>query len=186
VFAAMPENPYAPPGAEIADVPVLVTAGAPPAADVEEGPLYARIRPRMWAFLVDYFLLLVVFALLAFVGAQLESVPRLRAALLLAWILLAILYEPIMVARTGATVGHHLNNICVVVDATERAPGFLRALARSLTKGLLGGLSFLWMMGSERQQAIHDAITGVTVRIRDPRFASRRHYVRRRRRRRRR
>ena len=47
-------------------------------------------------------------------------------------------------------------------------------------KQFLGGLSFIFMMigVSERQQAIHDAVAAVTVRIKDESLARRRDYVR--------
>lgn len=43
---------------------------------------------------------------------------------------------------------------------------------------MFGLLSFLAILASDRQQALHDSIVGVTVRIKDEKRARRRDYVR--------
>jgi uncharacterized RDD family membrane protein YckC len=171
------DNPYQAPRAPI-DGPASAGAGTQPGSKGAIGPYYARVGPRVRAFLIDYFLLFGAFAVVAVVGAQLESVPGLRAALFALWVAFVLLYEPVMVSRTGGTLGHHLKNIHVVSDRTGGPPGFVAAMARNLIKAFLGGLSFLWMLGSDRQQAIHDLVARVTVQIKNPALARHRDYVR--------
>lgn len=163
----MSENPFDPPKSEL-----------DAAATVDIGPAYyARLGIRFRAFLIDYFLLLVTFLLVALVGSKLEDVSGAGAVLFGLWIVGAVLYEPVMVWRTGGTIGHHMKNLCVVSERTGKNPGLLAALVRSLVKFFLGSLSFLSMLFSERQQAIHDAVANVTVRIKDKKLARRRDYV---------
>lgn len=133
---------------------------------------------RVRAYLIDYFLLLGLFLLVTAVGPTIERLTGASAVLFWAWLVCALLYEPVMVWRTGATLGHHLKNLHVVSERTGRHPSLSLAALRSLVKWLLGGISMLLMLGSERQQAIHDAVANVTVRFRDPTLARRRDYVR--------
>jgi uncharacterized RDD family membrane protein YckC len=81
---------------------------------------------------------------------------------------LLILYEPVMVARTGATLGHRWSNLRVVAEHSGDNPGFMRALVRFFVKSILGLPSFLFMALTKRHQALHDRVAGTTVRIRDP------------------
>ncbi len=161
-------NPYEPPKANL----------DPQETSDVEPVFYARLGIRFRAFLIDYFLLLGGFALVAFLGTQLQGISGAGAALFVLWVLVAVLYEPLMVWRTGGTIGHHVKNICVVSDRTGANPTLPIALIRSLIKMFLGGLSFVWMLMSARQQAIHDALVNVTVRIKDKKLARRRDYVR--------
>jgi uncharacterized RDD family membrane protein YckC len=163
----MDQNPYTPPQAPLA-VPTVAS-----------GPvLYAKLGIRIRAFLIDYFLLLGSFLITAIVGVSLRGIPGAGAVLFVAWVLLAVFYEPVMVWQTGGTLGHHAKNICVVSERTGGHPSLPAALVRSLTKSILGWLSFLFILSSDRQQALHDAIAGVTVRIKDKKLALRRDYVR--------
>ena len=164
----MNDDRYAPPKAEL--------DGNEPRA---EGPrLYARLRPRVHAFLIDYLLVMGTFVLVAALGSHLESTRGAGAVLFVLWGAFALLYEPLTVWRKGGTLGHRIKNIHVVSRRTGAKPSLVAALVRSLIKTFLGGVSFLWMLVSDRQQAIHDAVVGVTVEIRDETLARRRDYVR--------
>jgi uncharacterized RDD family membrane protein YckC len=85
----------------------------------------------------------------------------------IALVAVLVLYEPIMVARFGATVGHRAMNLRVVDERTGSNPGFLRAFVRFLVKAALGILSFTTMALTRRRQAVHDSLTNTTVQIRD-------------------
>jgi uncharacterized RDD family membrane protein YckC len=163
----MTQDPYAAPQASL-DPP------APPASPV----LYARIGVRFRAWLIDYVILLASFLLVAVVGSQLESLPGAGAVLFATWIAFMFLYEPLLVWRTGGTIGHHLKNLHVVSERTGSHPGLVAALVRHLIKAFLGWLSYLLLLDSTKQQAIHDVAVGVTVRLKDPTLARRRDYVR--------
>lgn len=135
---------------------------------------YARIWPRMKAILIDGFVLAMIFVSAALVGA---NVTGSGAAAFLVWFAFWVLYDPLMVSRTGGTIGHHLQNLKVVSDRTGRNPSFLTAFIRNLTKGVLGVISLLAMAGSSRKKALHDFIAGTTVQARDVHVARLKHFI---------
>jgi uncharacterized RDD family membrane protein YckC len=163
----MDRNPYAPPKAN--------TEPAPPE---QRDVLYAKLSVRFRAVLIDYFLMLGSLLLVAALGARFEQVEGLGAALFVSWVALAIAYEPVMVWRTGGTIGHHVKNICVVSERTGGHPTLFAAFVRSLVKALLGWLSAANILISDRHQALHDAAVKATVRIRNQKAALPRDYVR--------
>ena len=130
--------------------------------------LYARVWPRTKAILIDGFVLMGVFLVAALVGANVNGSG---ATALLLWVAFWILYDPLMVSRTGGTVGHHLQNLRVVSDRTGHHPSLLIAFLRNVVKGVLGFVSLLAMAGNTRQKAIHDWISGTTVQARDVHLA---------------
>src|SRR4051812_42656966 len=104
--------------------------------------LYAKIWPRLKATLIDGFILLGAFFLAAAVGANMTG---LGPVAFVVWVAFWVLYDPILVSRTGGTIGHHLMNLRVVSDQTGGAPVLWRALVRNLVKGLFGIWSMLAM-----------------------------------------
>src|SRR5450432_1513630 len=77
--------------------------------------LYARVWPRVKALLIDGFILMAAFLVAALVGARLAGAGPVA---FVAWVCLWALYDPLLVALTGGTVGHHLQNLRVVSDRT--------------------------------------------------------------------
>lgn len=98
----------------------------------------------------------------AVVGTPLLMVPG-----LIGMFVAASLYEPILVSKRGATVGHRCLGLQVVNGRGELLT-FGQALARVLLKGSIGAPSFLWMAMTQRHQALHDLATRSTVRVVDP------------------
>ena len=90
-----------------------------------------------------------------------------------AWVVAALVYEPVFVSWRGATIGHTLNNLIVRDRRTGRPPTLLRAIVRTLIKSLLGLVSFVAMSLTRRHQALHDLATDTIVEIADPDRASR-------------
>jgi uncharacterized RDD family membrane protein YckC len=139
--------------------------------------LYATFPRRLNALSLDALFLIglsiVVFAL---TPAGQEH-PILRLSLAVIWWGALILYEPLMVALAGGTLGHRLMNLRVVDDQTATNVTVGKAIGRYLIKGLLGVLSFFSMTFSRRHQALHDMMTKTTVQIRDPTKAQPHHYV---------
>jgi uncharacterized RDD family membrane protein YckC len=126
--------------------------------------LYARIWPRVKAILIDGVVLSGVFLVAALIGANIAGSG---AAAFLVWFAFWVLYDPLMVSRTGGTIGHHLQNLRVVSDRTGRNPSLPLAFVRNVVKTLLGLLSLLAMAASSRHKALHDLIAGTTVQARD-------------------
>jgi uncharacterized RDD family membrane protein YckC len=161
-------SPYEPPRAPI---------DAPSEKEAPESAyfLYAKIWPRMKAILVDGFVLMAAFLVAALVGANL---PGSGGIAFLVWFAFWVLYDPVMVSRTGGTIGHHVQNLRVVSDRTGGPPSLVVAFIRNVVKGLLGFVSLLAMAGSSRQKALHDLVAGTTVQARDAEFARLGHFTR--------
>lgn len=169
-------SPYEPPRAPIDGPPSKEESAAASAATSEAGYfLYARIWPRMKAILVDGFVLSAAFVVAALVGANL---PGSGGVAFLVWFGFWVLYDPVMVSRTGGTIGHHVQNLRVVSDRTGGHPSLWAAFIRNFVKGFLGIVSLLAMAGSTRQKAIHDLVAGTTVQARDAQLARLRHFTR--------
>jgi uncharacterized RDD family membrane protein YckC len=130
--------------------------------------LYATFARRVRALVFDAMLLLGVVLTVAAFAAMVHPAQPVRVGLFFGIIALAILYEPILVAAKGQTVGHWLCNIRVVAPtATKRLP-FWKAFLRWLLKGVTGLASFATMGATQRNQALHDLAFGTTVQAADP------------------
>ena len=164
-------SPYDPPRAPIDAPPAKEESASAASAYL----LYAKIWPRMKAILIDGAVVGGAFLVAALVGANLHGSGGVA---FLVWFAFWVLYDPLMVSRTGGTIGHHLQNLRVVSDRTGGHPSLIAAFIRNVVKGLLGGLSLLAMMASSRQKAFHDFVAHTTVQARDPQYAPLRHFTR--------
>jgi uncharacterized RDD family membrane protein YckC len=89
-----------------------------------------------------------------------------RWSLALVWV--AVI--PVFWSRLSATPGKFLAGCQVVVAATGRPPGIVRALVRALClpiSVLPLGLGFFWMAWDRRNQALHDKLAGTLVIVED-------------------
>jgi uncharacterized RDD family membrane protein YckC len=141
----------------------------------QDTPKYARFTRRVQALMYDSMILVVVLALTLFLATSAEGIGASRE-IGFAGAAIILLYEPVLVAWRGGTLGHSLRNLRVVDDRTRGNIGFLKAVARFVIKLPLGLLSFLTMATTQRHQAIHDLLTGSTVRIRNESQADLLHY----------
>ena len=126
---------------------------------------YATFSRRFRALLTDG-VLIVLGIVLTIIAA--DATGRIPGSGVVAWFVmfsLFFLYEPLLVWRRGATIGHSMNHLAVVADGTGRPPGFVRAFARYFIKLLLGLPSFVTMLLSRRHQAVHDLLTRTTVQL---------------------
>jgi uncharacterized RDD family membrane protein YckC len=139
--------------------------------------LYARFSRRFWALALDSVVYAISIVLLI---VLLEAVRGHRGgtgAVFFLWFGSLCFYEPLLVWRRGATLGHMAANLRVVDLDTGGNPTFLRALARFWLKTFLGLLAFAFMGTTRRHQALHDLIVRTTVEINDPAKARPEHYV---------
>ncbi|HEX3158509.1 MAG TPA: RDD family protein [Gemmatimonadaceae bacterium] len=139
-----------------------------PAADA---PAYGSFLARFHALVVDSLVTVVALVTILLLVELTNGVPgtgRIGMAAIVAFVLL---YEPLMVAYLGGTVGHRRANLRVVHERTGERPGFGRAFARFALKSALGVPSFVLMALTRRHQALHDRMTDTTVRIHDLRLA---------------
>jgi hypothetical protein len=127
---------------------------------------YARFARRLRGMFVDWVLALVVIlgAILIAASVGSEIVSRILAFVVL---LLLVLYEPVLVSCTGGTLGHWYTNLRVVDDRTGGNLPLPTAFIRAGIKAILGAYSFVVMMATRRNQALHDLLTHSTVQIRD-------------------
>lgn len=139
-------------------------------------PQYARFSRRIRGLLIDWVLAACLIFGALFVAAVTRS-DGLSRALGAVVVLSLLLYEPILVSMTGGTIGHYLTNLRVVDDNHHGNVSFLKAVARVLIKGALGAFSFIFMLATRRNQALHDQLTRSTVQIRDPGKATPEHYI---------
>jgi uncharacterized RDD family membrane protein YckC len=134
-------------------------------------PQYARFSRRLRGMFIDWTITLAVIFGALMIGAAMRN-DDISRVLGMAVILVVILYEPVLVSRTGGTIGHHLTNLRVVDDGHGGHVSFLKAVARFVVKGAIGWYSFILMAATRRNQAIHDLVTRSTVQIRDSAKAS--------------
>ncbi|MEJ0074914.1 MAG: RDD family protein [Alphaproteobacteria bacterium] len=138
---------------------------------------YARFLPRLRALILDSIILVVVLFAAMIVAVAIRSdnfVRPLGFAVMAFW----LVYEPLLVAYAGGTLGHRWSNLRVVDDRTQGNVGLLQAIGRAVIKGVLGWLSFVTMLTTRRSQAVHDLITRSTVQIRDLSIAGPKLFVR--------
>jgi uncharacterized RDD family membrane protein YckC len=139
--------------------------------------LFATFPRRLKALSVDGVVGLLFAVLIFALVPMADSLPAVRAVMIVACFVVLVLYEPVMVSRYGGTVGHYLLNLRVVDGATGGNMRFGPALGRLVIKGLWGFLSFFTMPFTQRHRALHDMLTDSTVQIRHPAKASPHHYV---------
>src|SRR5689334_22986333 len=104
---------------------------------------YATFTRRFRALVIDNLFLSGTSVALFFLGDAVSDVPGATRLLLLLIVALVLLYEPLLVSRRGATIGHAVARLRVVDMRTGRWPSFGRAFARFLIKGILGLPSFI-------------------------------------------
>ncbi len=126
---------------------------------------YVGFTRRFRAFVIDIVCVWGLFLALFFLGEVLSGVPGISRVIWLSMVAVLLLYDPLLVSRQGATIGHVYAQLRVVDMRTGRWPSFGRAFVRSFVKLMLGGLSFFTMELSRRHQAVHDMLTKTTVQV---------------------
>jgi hypothetical protein len=139
-------------------------------------PQYARFTRRLRGIVIDWMIVTIMLFGALFIATTQRNDDVSRAIGILA-VVVMILYEPVLVSLTGGTLGHYFSNLRVVDDGHGGNVSFLKALARLIVKSLLGWFSFLVMMATRRNQAIHDLMTRSTVQTRDAANAKPHHYI---------
>lgn len=154
------------------DVPLA----AEPFDDAASEAAYARFPRRLIGLVSDSAVVIASFAAL-FVAAAAGGAEVIVRILLVAFVLVALLYDPVLVSTIGGTLGHRWTNLRVVDDETGGNLPFGRALVRSLIKTVLGLPSFIFVGLTRRHQALHDLASRSTVQVRDLSLARPYHYV---------
>ena len=84
---------------------------------------------------------------------------------ILTFLLIVVLYEPLMVTINKATVGHRLFKLKVVQQYTGKRITIIAAIIRFVIKALLRWVSFFTITSNKNNQAIHDIATRSVVVI---------------------
>lgn len=134
---------------------------APPAQPVQ----YASFTRRLRALLIDTAIVCGAIAVVFIAADVAREVPGSGRVAWLALVVLVLLYEPMLVWRFGATIGHRLTDLVVVCDRTGGRPSLATAMLRYVIKVPFGILSFITIGLTRRRQAIHDALSATTVRL---------------------
>lgn len=131
-----------------------------------ESAKYPQVSSRVKAMVLDYGLILgaaIIFnQVLDAIGLELVSV---RIALYV----VILMYDPVMVAFTGGTIGHKVFDLKVKrISNEDKNVLFPLAVVRFVLKAFLGWISFLSIGASSRNLAIHDALSGSIVLYKKP------------------
>ncbi len=152
-----------------------MTVANDPSSPPTDGPRYGRFLRRVQAAFIDAIVIMVAMFGAVFIAVAFNSDHLARTlgfSIAIGW----LLYEPLLVALAGSTVGHYLCNLRVVDNRTGGNINFFKAVVRTVLKAVLGWLSFVTMAATRRHQAIHDLTTRSTVQIRNLAHASPHHY----------
>ena len=114
---------------------------------------------RIKAFFIDLLILLLVFATVSILIDMIGNVPSIVKGFIAVFML--YLYDPILTAFTGGTIGHKLMKLKIKqLQDPEKNISLLAALLRFLIKGMLGWISFFTVTGNANKRAIHDLASG--------------------------
>lgn len=117
---------------------------------------YPRLIRRARAFMFDSVLLPVAVFASLIAGDAAGLSPTWGKVLLIA--LPIFVLEPLLVALTGGTVGHHLVGLKVTPLSGQGRIGILAATLRFLVKLPLGWLSLMFVLTTRKHQAVHDLV----------------------------
>ncbi|WP_299336350.1 RDD family protein [uncultured Psychroserpens sp.] len=124
---------------------------------------YASLSTRIKAVFIDAVILILLMYSATLILDAFESVPNYVRTIV--FVFLFFLYEPVLVASYGATIGHFFSDIVVKSKTDEtKNISFPMAIVRYALKYLLGWLSLLTVSGSENKQAIHDMAANAVVK----------------------
>ena len=123
---------------------------------------YPGVLARVKAVMVDGILLLIFLVIASSIFSQLNDVPD--YVRMLVFVLIFVLYDPILTSSTGGTIGHHIIGIRVRKVSDEKNNiNFLLAIIRFIIKSSLGWVSLFTVMANEKRRAIHDFVAQSVV-----------------------
>ncbi|HEY3645300.1 MAG TPA: RDD family protein [Gammaproteobacteria bacterium] len=115
---------------------------------------YPRLLWRLRAVMIDSVVVPVAMIGTLLVGVALGVTdPVLRIALLIGPL---FILEPLMVALTGGTIGHHMLRLRVMKQDGSGKLNIFAATLRFLVKLFTGWFAFVFVLTSRRHQGLHD------------------------------
>ena len=133
---------------------------------METDQIYPRLLRRVRAVLIDSGIAIVVMFSWWLTLPLLEGFHwSIKLAFpVTAW----AIFDPILVSTTGGTPGHHIMGLKIVSARTKHRIDIVRALIRSVLRGVLGWMSFILVLITKKHQAIHDLILNTIVILKSP------------------
>jgi len=127
-----------------------------------EENIYPGVLMRVKAVVTDSVVLLAFMIGTTFIFSRFEDVnDNFRIA---AFLFIFILYDPLFTSLFGGTIGHKVNGLAVKKGGNHQQNiMFPLAIARFLTKALLGWISLLTISSNQERRAIHDFMAGSVV-----------------------
>jgi len=120
---------------------------------------YAGVADRVKAAVTDGIVIFAFMLSITYAFAQFKHVHD--NAKIIAFAFIFLLYDPIFTSVFGGTIGHMVLGIRIKREKNKmKNILFPLAIVRYILKALLGWISLLTVMGSEKRQAIHDAVVG--------------------------
>lgn len=158
----------------------------PPPVRSNDAVDYAGFLPRVGAALIDGVLMLVLmapFVIWLAVGWEKESGPcrassalvcetatsgsiAMLVACLAAFLIVLVLYEVIMIGRSGQTLGKMATGIKVIDNRTGAPLSYGSSFGRWFMKVVVNQicfLGFLWPLWDDENQGLHDKVVGSWV-----------------------
>lgn len=127
---------------------------------------YPRLIRRVKAALVDFFIITVIVVFYLAAIAENESVPNHLKFLII--LLPIFIVEPLLVARTGGSPGHHLFNIKIREKSKDKKLSLQKSIARFFLKVLLGFVSLPLTVFTRKNMMLHDIFSGSVVDFKFP------------------
>ncbi|WP_412987915.1 RDD family protein [Pontimicrobium sp. IMCC45349] len=123
---------------------------------------FAAIKDRIQAAIIDSIIIIIAIFLVSELFTQFESVSKLVK--IIAFLIIFILYDPLLTSINGGTIGHSLSKITVRKEGDlNKNISFPLAVIRFILKALLGWVSLITISGNEKKKAIHDFVANSVV-----------------------
>lgn len=131
-----------------------------PTTTNSEGFDYPYLLTRYKAALIDGFLQFGLFAVLMILTKD----PENRPTTFIIFLIIELLYEPVLLTAFAGTIGHKVMRIKVkTLQDTSKNINLFQGLVRTFGKILLGWLSFLTINFNPEHRAIHDYLSSSIV-----------------------
>jgi uncharacterized RDD family membrane protein YckC len=127
---------------------------------------HSTLAKRVQAMIIDGMIVAIGFVVLALIFSNFESINGFVKFLIV--VLAALLYEPVLIWRTGSTVGQRLKGIRVRKLGSDHKLNYGESVLRFFLKMILGCISLFFVMGTKNRQALHDMAVGSCVVVIDP------------------
>lgn len=123
---------------------------------------YAILPDRIKAVVIDAVILIAAMYAVSELFALVSEVPNVLR--MVVFVVIFILYDPLLTSLNGATIGHTYSNISVKQDnEIGNRISFPSALLRFVIKSTLGWLSLVTVTSSEKRKALHDIVANSVV-----------------------